>query len=63
MTSVDTGWASVQQPHPGGEHLHVQGYQLPPDMTDAAARVYDPIVRGLAGDAPFGVKNYAPQPW
>lgn len=65
MTSVDTGWVSLQQPHPRQQQMAAEGFRLPLDLTDAASRIYDPIVRGLTGKAPFGVflKDYVPQPW
>ncbi len=35
------------------------------DLVDGAARVYDPVVRGEAGEDLFGVflKDYAPSKW
>ena len=45
--------------------LAEEGFHAPLDLVDGAARVYDPIVRGEAGDDVFGVflKDYAPSNW
>ncbi len=45
--------------------LAEEGFHAPLDLVDGAARVYDPIVRGEAGDDLFGVflKDYAPGAW
>jgi 2-methylcitrate dehydratase PrpD len=42
-----------------------QGFHAPLDLADGAARVYDPIVRGEAGEDVHGVflKDYAPAVW
>lgn len=67
MTSVDTGWVSNQQPHPRAARMTEQGFVPPLDMTDAASRVYDPVVVGLTRPQTpyFGVllKDYRPYPW
>jgi 2-methylcitrate dehydratase PrpD len=45
--------------------LAEEGFHAPLDLVDGAARVYDPIVRGEAGEDVFGVflKDYAPGQW
>jgi NAD(P)-dependent dehydrogenase (short-subunit alcohol dehydrogenase family) len=65
MTSVDTGWITDERPHPTKARLADEGFHAPLDLVDGAARVYDPIVRGEAGEDVFGVflKDYAPSPW
>lgn len=47
MTSVDTGWASNENPAPIAAAMQARGFMPPLDLVDAAARVCDPIVRGL----------------
>jgi NAD(P)-dependent dehydrogenase (short-subunit alcohol dehydrogenase family) len=65
MTSVDTGWITDERPHPTKVRLADEGFHSPLDLVDGAARVYDPIVRGEAGEDLHGVflKDYAPSPW
>ncbi len=65
MTSVDTGWITDERPHPTKVRLAEEGFHAPLDLVDGAARVYDPIVRGEAGEDLFGVflKDYAPSNW
>ncbi|NYF10998.1 NAD(P)-dependent dehydrogenase (short-subunit alcohol dehydrogenase family) [Leifsonia sp. AK011] len=65
MTSVDTGWITDERPHPTKVRLAEEGFHAPLDLVDGAARVYDPIVRGEAGEDLFGVflKDYRPGQW
>ena len=65
MTSVDTGWITDERPHPTKVRLAEEGFHAPLDLVDGAARVYDPIVRGEAGEDLFGVflKDYKPASW
>lgn len=65
MSSVDTGWITDERPHPTKVRLAEEGFHAPLDLVDGAARVYDPIVRGEAGEDLFGVflKDYAPSGW
>jgi NAD(P)-dependent dehydrogenase (short-subunit alcohol dehydrogenase family) len=65
MTSVDTGWITDERPHPTKSRLADEGFHAPLDLVDGAARVYDPIVRGEAGEDLFGVflKDYVPAAW
>ncbi len=65
MTSVDTGWITDERPHPTKVRLAEEGFHAPLDLVDGAARVYDPVVRGEAGEDVFGVflKDYAPSNW
>jgi NAD(P)-dependent dehydrogenase (short-subunit alcohol dehydrogenase family) len=65
MTSVDTGWITDERPHTTRRRLADAGFHAPLDLSDGAARVYDPIVRGEAGDDVHGVflKDYAPADW
>ena len=65
MTAVDTGWITDERPHPTKLRLAEEGFHAPLDLVDGAARVYDPIVRGEAGEDLFGsfLKDYEPSPW
>jgi NAD(P)-dependent dehydrogenase (short-subunit alcohol dehydrogenase family) len=65
MTSVDTGWITDERPHPTKMRLAAEGFHAPLDLVDGAARVYDPIVRGEAGEDLYGcfLKDYEPAPW
>ncbi|WP_328321337.1 SDR family NAD(P)-dependent oxidoreductase [Streptomyces sp. NBC_00388] len=65
MTAVDTGWITDERPHPDKMRLADEGFHAPLDLIDGAARVYDPIVRGEAGDDLHSVflKDYAPANW
>ncbi|WP_439673832.1 SDR family NAD(P)-dependent oxidoreductase [Embleya sp. MST-111070] len=65
MTSVDTGWITDEKPAPDKERVAAAGFRTPLDIVDGAARVYDPIVRGERGEAPFGcfLKDYRVAPW
>lgn len=65
MTSVDTGWITDERPHPTKVRLAGDGFHAPLDLVDGAARVYDPIVRGEAGEDLYGcfLKDYEPAPW
>ncbi|NJC63918.1 SDR family NAD(P)-dependent oxidoreductase [Planosporangium flavigriseum] len=65
MTSVDTGWITDERPHPTKMRLADAGFHAPLDLVDGAARVYDPIVRGEAGEDLHGcfLKDYARAAW
>ena len=65
MTAVDTGWITDERPHQQKLDIAAEGWHAPLDLVDGAARVYDPIVRGEAGEDLYGcfVKDYEPSPW
>nr|WP_255946734.1 SDR family NAD(P)-dependent oxidoreductase [Streptomyces sp. ODS25] len=65
MTAVDTGWITDERPHPDKMRLADAGFHAPLDLVDGAARVYDPIVRGEAGEDLYGIflKDYRPGRW
>jgi NAD(P)-dependent dehydrogenase (short-subunit alcohol dehydrogenase family) len=66
VTSVDPGWFTDQQPAPDRERRAAAGFRPPLDVVDAAARIYDPIVRGERdGDPPHGclLKDYRVANW
>ncbi|MGP6203383.1 SDR family NAD(P)-dependent oxidoreductase [Microbacterium sp. F2] len=65
MTAVDTGWITDERPHFTKVRLAEEGFHAPLDLVDGAARVYDPIVRGEAGEDLFGVflKDYRKGSW
>ncbi|MEV1244571.1 SDR family NAD(P)-dependent oxidoreductase [Nonomuraea sp. NPDC050022] len=65
MNSVDTGWVTDERPHPDKIAQRAAGFRPPLDVIDGAARVYDPIVRGVGGDRVSGLflKDYRPVDW
>lgn len=65
MTAVDTGWITDERPHQDKLRHAGDGWHAPLDLVDGAARVYDPIVRGEAGEDLFGcfLKDFEPSPW
>ncbi|MFG3702785.1 SDR family NAD(P)-dependent oxidoreductase [Micromonospora sp. NPDC047620] len=65
MNSVDTGWVTDERPHPGKIAQRDLGFRPPLDVVDGAARVYDPIVRGVRGAPVSGqfLKDYRSVPW
>ncbi|MCE1178032.1 MAG: SDR family NAD(P)-dependent oxidoreductase [Micrococcales bacterium] len=65
MTAVDTGWITDERPHDEKLRIAAEGWHAPLDLVDGAARVYDPIVRGEAGEDIYGcfVKDFEPSPW
>ena len=65
VTSVDTGWVTDERPHPGKHAAREAGFRPPLDVVDGAARVYDPVLRGLAGEPVYGqfLKDYRSAPW
>jgi hypothetical protein len=65
MTSVDTGWVTDEKPHAAKQAHRAKGFRPPLDVIDGAARVYDPIVRGVGGERLSGVllKDYRSVPW
>ncbi|MBC6457307.1 SDR family NAD(P)-dependent oxidoreductase [Actinomadura sp. HBU206391] len=65
VTSVDPGWFTDQQPEPDRHRRTAAGFRPPLDVVDAAARLYDPIVRGERGDPLYGcfLKDYRVTPW
>ena len=65
MTAVDTGWITDERPHVTKVRLAEEGFHAPLDLVDGAARVYDPIVQGEAGNDLHGVflKDFEPSRW
>ncbi|HEU4810924.1 MAG TPA: SDR family NAD(P)-dependent oxidoreductase [Nocardioides sp.] len=65
MTAVDTGWITDERPHQEKLRIAAEGWHAPLDLVDGAARVYDPIVRGEAGEDLYGhfLKDFEPSPW
>ncbi|CAN5206853.1 hypothetical protein BH09ACT12_BH09ACT12_00400 [soil metagenome] len=65
MNAVDTGWITDERPHKDTLRIAAEGWHAPLDLVDGAARVYDPVVRGEAGEDLHGhfLKDYAPSPW
>ena len=65
MNSVDTGWVTDERPHPSKRAQRDLGFRPPLDVIDGAARVYDPVVRGVRGTPVSGefLKDYRSVPW
>jgi NAD(P)-dependent dehydrogenase (short-subunit alcohol dehydrogenase family) len=65
MNSVDTGWVTDELPHPLKTAQRETGFRPPLDVIDGAARVYDPIVRGVGGAPVSGqfLKDYRSVEW
>ncbi|MFE0591224.1 SDR family NAD(P)-dependent oxidoreductase [Micromonospora echinospora] len=65
MNSVDTGWVTDERPHPDKTAQRELGFRPPLDVVDGAARVYDPVVRGVRGAPVSGqfLKDYRSVPW
>ncbi|MFI7553213.1 SDR family NAD(P)-dependent oxidoreductase [Micromonospora sediminimaris] len=65
MCAVDTGWITDENPTTIKAHRAATGWQPPLDVTDAAARIYHPIISGETGTPLHGVllKNYTVVPW
>ena len=65
MVAVDPGWVSHEGPPSLRAKAEAQGFRPPLDCEDAAARVLDPVARGLAGRPVYGVllKDFAEVPW
>jgi NAD(P)-dependent dehydrogenase (short-subunit alcohol dehydrogenase family) len=65
MNSVDTGWVTDERPHPSKTTERDRGFRPPLDVIDGAARVYDPIVRGVRGAPVNGLflKDYRSVDW
>lgn len=65
MNSVDTGWVTDERPHPAKQAQRAEGFRPPLDVIDGAARVYDPVVRGVGGDRVYGrfLKDYRAVEW
>ncbi|MFD8481152.1 SDR family NAD(P)-dependent oxidoreductase [Kitasatospora sp. NPDC059673] len=65
MCAVDTGWITDENPAPKKSRMAGAGFRTPLDIVDGAARIYDPIVRGEAGEPCVGVflKDYQVAEW
>jgi NAD(P)-dependent dehydrogenase (short-subunit alcohol dehydrogenase family) len=65
MNSVDTGWVTDERPHQQKQTQRDLGFRPPLDVIDGAARIYDPIVRGVAGEPVHGLflKDYESVDW
>jgi NAD(P)-dependent dehydrogenase (short-subunit alcohol dehydrogenase family) len=65
MSSVDTGWITDEKPAPSKGRHAAAGFRTPLDIVDGAARVYQPVVSGEAGEPLYGVflKDYRSVAW
>ena len=65
MTAVDTGWITDERPWFTKVRLADEGFRAPLDLSDGAARVYDPIVQGERGVDLYGcfLKDYEKAQW
>ncbi len=65
VNSVDTGWITQEHPEPTKQRLAAAGFRPPLDFIDGAARIYDPIIRGVEGRPIWGkfLKDYEPADW
>lgn len=65
MNSVDTGWVTDERPHPSKTAQREAGFRPPLDVIDGAARIYDPVVRGVGGQPVSGLflKDYRAVDW
>ena len=66
VNSVDPGWVSNEAPAPRMEQMEREGFREPLDLSDAAARVLDPVFVGVETGRPaFGrlFKDYRAVAW
>ncbi len=65
MNSVDTGWITHEGAFSTRTRMRERGFVTPLDAVDGAARICDPVVRGVRGERSFGqlLKNYQPADW
>ncbi|MEC4892857.1 MAG: SDR family oxidoreductase [Oscillatoria sp. PMC 1051.18] len=66
MNCVDPGWISFLHPYPQTQAMQARGVKPPFDLSDAAARICDPIYLGLNEEKhQFGklFKDYAETEW
>ena len=69
MTSVDTGWLSIEAPTPTAVKIAEKEFQTPIDEVDGACRVLDPVFEGMKTSDPlkrkWGVflKDYFETEW
>lgn len=65
LNSVDAGWVTHEGSYSRRLRMRAGGFVPPLDEVDAAARICDPIARGLDGDPEWGrfFKDYEPADW
>ncbi|MCP3099057.1 SDR family oxidoreductase [Myxococcus sp. K15C18031901] len=65
MNSVDPGWISNENPEAKRRQMEAEGFLLPLDGADAAARVCEPLYLGFQGHPVHGrfLKDFREAPW
>jgi NAD(P)-dependent dehydrogenase (short-subunit alcohol dehydrogenase family) len=65
MNSVDAGWVTHEGAYSARLRVRAKGFIPPLDEVDGAARIYDPIVRGVGGERDCGrfFQDYRPADW
>lgn len=65
MNSVDTGWITHVASHTRRVERREAGFVPPLDEIDGAARIVDPIFRGIQGERLYGqlFRHYQPSNW
>ena len=65
MTAVDTGWITDERPHQDKLRHRRRGLARAARPRRRRGPVYDPIVRGEAGEDLYGhfLKDFRPSPW
>ena len=67
MNSVDTGWINDEKPiERAAAHAETHHFQTPLDEVDAAARILDPVLSAVNGEAPLHgkfLKDYRAIEW
>lgn len=65
MASVDPGWMSNEGPIEQQREAELRGFHPPLEAIDCAARLTDPIARGIRGEPVYGVllKDFREVPW
>lgn len=65
MNSVDTGWITHLASNSRRMQMQLRGFVPPLDEVDGAARILDPVLRGIHGELLFGQlwRHFRPSTW